>query len=64
MFWRKRVFQRRHHGVACVACLGFHDPDRASVRFSFSRYTTEADIDRALEAVTKVFGTQPAGSKA
>ena len=51
-------------GSHVLRALGFHDPDRASVRFSFSRYTTEADIDRALEAVTKVFGTQPAGSKA
>ena len=51
-------------GSHVLRALGFHDPDRASVRFSFSRYTTKADIDRALEAVTKVFGTQPAGSKA
>ena len=56
------MFQRCDHGVARVAALGFHDPERASVRFSFSRYTTEADIDRALDAVSKVFGTQPVDS--
>ena len=51
-------------GSHVLRALGFHDPDRASVRFSFSRYTSEADIDRALKAVTKVFGAQPASSQA
>ena len=30
------------------------DPNRASIRFSFSRYTSEADIDMALDAVERV----------
>ena len=51
-------------GSHVLRALEFHDPDRASVRFSFSRYTTDADIKRALDAVTKVFGTQPAGLEA
>lgn len=42
-------------GSHVLRALGFHDPTRASVRFSFSRYTTEADIDLALDAVAKVF---------
>lgn len=42
-------------GSHVLRALGFHDPDKASIRFSFSRYTTEADIDHALEAVAKVF---------
>lgn len=42
-------------GSHVLRALGFHDPDRASVRFSFSRYTSEADIDHALDAVEKVF---------
>ena len=42
-------------GSHVLRALGFHDPEKASVRFSFSRYTTEADIDCALEAVAKVF---------
>ena len=51
-------------GSHVLRALEFHDPDRASVRFSFSRYTTDADIKRALDAVTTVFGTQPAGLEA
>lgn len=43
-------------GSHVLRALGFHDETRASVRFSFSRYTSESDIDSALEAVTKVFG--------
>jgi cysteine sulfinate desulfinase/cysteine desulfurase-like protein len=39
-----------------LRALDFHDPTRASVRFSFSRYTTEEEVDRALAAVEKVFG--------
>ena len=42
-------------GSHVLRALGFHDPSQASVRFSFSRYTTEADIDLALDAVAKVF---------
>ena len=42
-------------GSHVLRALGFHDPDKASVRFSFSRYTSEADIDHALDAVAKVF---------
>jgi cysteine desulfurase len=49
-------------GSHVLRALGFHEPDKASIRFSFSRYTTESDIDRALEAVGKVFAAveQPA----
>lgn len=49
-------------GSHVLRALGFHEPDKASIRFSFSRYTTESDIDRALEAVGKVFASveQPA----
>ena len=42
-------------GSHVLRALGFHDPNRASIRFSFSRYTSEADIDLALDAVDKVF---------
>jgi cysteine desulfurase len=42
-------------GSHVLRALGCQDPRRASVRFSFSRYTTSADIDKALEAVDKVF---------
>ena len=42
-------------GSHVLRALGCQDPQRASVRFSFSRYTTTADIDKALEAVDKVF---------
>ena len=48
-------------GSHVLRALGFHDPDRASIRFSFSRYTTEADVDRALDAVSKVFDTSSSG---
>ena len=44
-------------GSHVLRALGFHQPDRASIRFSFSRYTTAADIDQALEAISKVFAT-------
>lgn len=43
-------------GSHVLRALDFHDPTRASVRFSFSRYTTEEEVDRALAAVEKVFG--------
>ena len=42
-------------GSHVLRALGCQDPQRASVRFSFSRYTTSADIDKALDAVDKVF---------
>ena len=42
-------------GSHVLRALQFHDPNKASVRFSFSRYTSEADIDFALDAAQKVF---------
>lgn len=42
-------------GSHVLRSLGFHDPSRVSLRFSFGRYNTEAEIDRALEAVSRVF---------
>ena len=36
--------------------LGLHDPNRTSIRFSFSRLTTPACIDHALRAVAEVRG--------
>ena len=42
-------------GSHVLRALEFHDPNKASVRFSFSRYTSEADIDFALDAAQKVF---------
>jgi cysteine desulfurase len=42
-------------GSHVLHTLGYHDPDRASLRFSFSRYTTIEEIDVALEAVSRVF---------
>lgn len=49
-------------GSHVLRALGFHDSEKASIRFSFSRYTTEADIQQALEAIAKVFApvAQPA----
>jgi len=32
------------------------DSARGSLRFSFSRFNTEAEIDRAIEVVPKVIG--------
>ena len=49
-------------GSHVLRSLGFHDPDRASVRFSFSRYTRKADIDLAIDAVTKVFSPASEGT--
>ncbi|RPG81750.1 MAG: cysteine desulfurase [Crocinitomicaceae bacterium TMED114] len=34
--------------------LGLHDPERMSIRFSFSRLTTPACIDHAIEAVRAI----------
>ena len=42
-------------GSHVLNSLGYHDPERASLRFSFSRYTTEEEIDFALRAILKVF---------
>ena len=42
-------------GSHVLNSLGYHDPDKASLRFSFSHYTTEEEIDFALEAISKVF---------
>lgn len=42
-------------GSHVLRALSFHNPDRASIRFSFSRFTTEADVDHALNAACKVF---------
>ncbi len=42
-------------GSHVLRTLGFHDPERVSLRFSFGRYNTEAEVDRALEAVSRVF---------
>ena len=42
-------------GSHVLIALGYHDPKCASLRFSFSRYTTEDDIDTALEAISRVF---------
>ena len=42
-------------GAHVLRALQFHDSNKASVRFSFSRYTSEADIDFALDAAQKVF---------
>ena len=42
-------------GSHVLRSLGFHEPSRVSLRFSFGRYNTEAEIDRALEAVSRVF---------
>jgi cysteine desulfurase len=42
-------------GSHVLNALGLHDPKKASLRFSFSRYTTNDDVDTALEAVSRVF---------
>lgn len=42
-------------GSHVLRALGFHEANKASVRFSFSRYTTEGDIHLALAAASKVF---------
>ena len=46
-------------GSHVLRALQFHNPDKASVRFSFSRYNTNADIDLALDALIKVFAALP-----
>lgn len=42
-------------GSHVLRALKFHDPKRASLRFSFSRYNTQEDIDYALKAIQRVF---------
>ena len=42
-------------GSHVLRALGFHEADKASIRFSFSRYTTEGDIQLALAAASNVF---------
>jgi cysteine desulfurase len=42
-------------GSHVLNSLGFHDPNRASLRFSFSHYTTVEEIDFALDAIERVF---------
>jgi cysteine desulfurase len=42
-------------GSHVLRSLKFHDPNRASLRFSFGRYNTMADVEFALEAVKRVF---------
>ncbi|PCJ81117.1 MAG: cysteine desulfurase [Bacteroidetes bacterium] len=42
-------------GSHVLNALGYHDTERASLRFSFSRYTTVEEIDYALGAIARVF---------
>jgi cysteine desulfurase len=42
-------------GSHVLRALQFHDPNRASLRFSFGRYTTEEEVDYALGAIQRVF---------
>lgn len=42
-------------GSHVLRALGYHDPTRASLRFSFGRYNSEDDIDQALGAIGRVF---------
>lgn len=42
-------------GSHVLRALKFHDPNRASLRFSFGRYNTAAEIDYALDAIKRVF---------
>jgi cysteine desulfurase len=43
-------------GSHVLRSLGFHDPARASLRFSLGRYNTAEEIDRALAAIVRVLG--------
>lgn len=54
-------------GSACASGseIGSHvlgainvDPDRANVRFSFGRYTTEEEVDFAVQMLTKLYSKQ------
>ena len=42
-------------GSHVLRALEFHDPTRASLRFSFGRYTTAEEVDYALGAIQRVF---------
>jgi cysteine desulfurase len=42
-------------GSHVLRSLKFHDPERASLRFSFGRYNSEADVTNALKAIERVF---------
>ncbi len=42
-------------GSHVLRALDFHEANKSSVRFSFSRYNTEGDIQRALVAASTVF---------
>ena len=42
-------------GSHVLRALHFHDQERASLRFSFGRYNTEAEINLALAAIQRVF---------
>ena len=42
-------------GSHVLRSLKFHDPNRASLRFSFGRYNTLADVELALKAIKRVF---------
>lgn len=42
-------------GSHVLRALEFHDPNRASLRFSFGRYTTKEEVDYALGAIQRVF---------
>lgn len=47
-------------GSHVLRSLGFHDPTRASLRFSLGRFNTAEEIERALLAIRRVMG--PAGA--
>jgi len=42
-------------GSHVLRSLKFHDAERASLRFSFGRYNSEADVTNALKAIERVF---------
>lgn len=42
-------------GSHVLRALEFHDPKRASLRFSFGRYNTAEEVDYALAAIRRVF---------
>ncbi|MBO75536.1 MAG: cysteine desulfurase [Flavobacteriales bacterium] len=42
-------------GSHVLRALEFHDPQRASLRFSFGRYNTAEEVDYALAAIRRVF---------
>lgn len=43
------------HVLSALGC----DKNRGAVRFSFSRLTTEAEVDRAVEILARVYGPSP-----